>query len=132
MYSYETSVKLHDTDAAGLLFFAHQLTMVHDAYESFMESVGFSLASVIRESNFLIAIVHTEADFTKPLYVGDQLKIELTVEKLGDSSYTLVYELLTDNQESAGKAKTVHVCIDKESRKKKSLPEGLRAAFEKA
>ena len=70
MYTYATSVKLHDTDAAGLLFFAHQLTMVHDAYESFMESAGFSLGRVIRESDFLIAIVHTEADFTSPLYVG--------------------------------------------------------------
>ena len=132
MFSYEMSVKLHDTDAAGLLFFGHQFKMAHDAYEKFMESIGFDFAHIINESDYLIAIVHTEADFKRALYVGDKLNIQLRVDGIGDSSYTLAYDLLDKDQNSAGTVKTVHVCIDKKDRQKRTLPESLRAALKSA
>ncbi len=41
MYQYHHKVKLHETDAAGILFFSHQFEMIHDAYESLLEKIGF-------------------------------------------------------------------------------------------
>ena len=126
MYSYETSVKLHDTDAAGLLFFGHQFKMAHDAYEMFMESIGFDFAGVIGKSDYLLAIVHAEADFNTTLCVGDRLTVQLRVDNVGETSYILAYDLLDRNQDLAGTVKTVHVCIGKADRKKRRLPDGLR------
>lgn len=127
MFTHDTTVKLHQTDAAGLLFFAHQFTMIHDAYELYMESIGFDFATILRESDFLLAIVHAEADFNKPLYVGDRLKINLTTESSGETSYTLAYDLINDNSQTVGTGRTVHVCVDKKSGQKRSLPQALRA-----
>lgn len=130
MFTYKTSVKLHHTDAAGLLFFGHQFNMAHDAYESFMEQIGFAFAGIIRDSDFLVAIVRAEADFTAQLNVGDRLEIALSAEKVGETSYTLVYELKKTDDSPAGTVRTVHVCIDKTTRQKRPLPEELRQALE--
>lgn len=32
MFTYKTQIRLHDTDAAGILFFAQQFEIIHDAY----------------------------------------------------------------------------------------------------
>jgi 1,4-dihydroxy-2-naphthoyl-CoA hydrolase len=129
MFTYETSVKLHNTDAAGLLFFADQFKLAHDAYELFMESIKFSFRHIIQESDFLLAIVHAEADFLQPLYSGDRITTKLRVEKIGTTSFTLTYDLTTTREGTVGTAKTVHVCIDKSSREKRELPDALVAAL---
>lgn len=92
-----------------------------------MESIGFDFAKILREADFLLAIVHAEADFKKPLYVGDRLTTSLRPEKTGQSSYTLVYELVHIRGEQVGTGRTVHVCVDKKSGRKRDLPEALRA-----
>jgi len=126
MYTLQTSVKLHDTDAAGLLFFTNQFKMAHDAYEGFMEQIGFGFARIFQVEDFLLPIVHAEADYKARLQVGDRLTIQLTVEKIGDSSFVLLCDLSDAGGKSVGIVRTVHVCTDKGSGKKRSLPDKLR------
>ena len=131
MFKYQTSVKLHQTDAAGLLFFAQQFTVCHDAYELFMESIDADFATLLGSKNYQLAIVHAESDFKKPLFVGDRLRIELTIGRVGESSYTINYELFDVNDTIVGTASTVHVCIDKGTQETRSLPEDLKNELEK-
>lgn len=131
MFIHETSVKLHQTDAAGLLFFGHQLTICHDTYELFMESINADFATLFREKEYYLAIVHAEADYQRPLDVGDRLRIELTVAKVGESSYTLAYNLLDSQGELAGTGQTVHVSVDKKSARSRPLPPELKKSLEK-
>ncbi len=130
MFTLNISIKLHDTDAAGLLFYANQFRLAHDAYEGFMEEIGFGFASIIKDSDFLLPIVHAEADYKAELSVGDRVTVRLTTEKVGDSSFTLAYELLDAEGKPVGSVKTVHVCLDKVTRKKKALSGDLRSALE--
>ena len=76
MFIYQTKIKLHETDAAGLLFFSNQFKIIHDAYEGLLENLGFGFAQLIREKEFFLPIVHTESDYKLPLFVGD-----LTIDK---------------------------------------------------
>lgn len=126
MFIHECSVKLHQTDAAGLLFFGHQLTICHDTYELFMESIGEPFATILNERGYLLAIVHAEADYKRKLYVGDRLRVELTVAKVGESSYTLAYAIYDSTNNLAGTASTVHVCVDKKSGQSIPLPNSLK------
>ena len=126
MFTINTSVRLPDTDAAGILFFGNYLKLAHDAYEAFMESMGFGLRYVIVEADFLVLIAHAEADYKKPLRLGDKLTVKLTVESASRTSFVLSY-VLKDSQETvAATAKTVHVTVDKKSGDKIPLPEKLR------
>ena len=59
MYLYKTIIKLHDTDAAGILFFSHQFEIIHDAYETLLEKIGFGFAELIRHKDLFLPIVPT-------------------------------------------------------------------------
>lgn len=130
MHIYQTKIKLHETDAAGLLFFSNQLKIVHDAYESLLEQIGFNFAELIRNKNFFLPIVHSESDYKSPLFVGDLIEIQITVTNVGKTSFTLAYKLLGASQNLVGTTQTVHVTMDKTTRKKISLPSDLRLKLE--
>ncbi len=126
MFTIDFSVQLPDTDAAGILFFGNYFRLAHDAYEAFMETIGFSLRHIIGEADFLVLIAHAEADYSKPMRLGDKLTAELQVENLGQASFVLAYSLKDVNNDIAATVKTVHVTIDKKSGGKIPLPERLR------
>jgi len=131
MFEYETSVRLHDTDAAGLLFFANQFRMAHDAYEAFMISIGYDFGSVLRTGKFLLPIVHASADYTAPLFVGDPLKIEVKADEISEHSFVLGYRFAGKSGAEVGRVRTVHVCIGMDTKEKMALPDELRGALEK-
>ncbi len=122
MYTYQTKIKLHETDAAGLLFFSNQFKIVHDAYQALLEHIGFPFAEIIREKDFFLPIVHSESDFKSPLFVGDLIEVQVAVERIGKTSFTLFYKLMDMSQKLVGTAQTVHVAMDKETQKKIPLP----------
>ncbi|MFT5170187.1 MAG: 1,4-dihydroxy-2-naphthoyl-CoA hydrolase [Candidatus Omnitrophota bacterium] len=126
MYIYQTKIHLHDTDAAGRLFFANQFKIVHDAYESLLETIGFGFAEIIRESDFFLPIVHAESDYKKSLFVGDLIEVQVTVAKIGHTSFMFSYKIINSNQELVGTAKTVHVTVSDKTGEKIPLPELLR------
>jgi 1,4-dihydroxy-2-naphthoyl-CoA hydrolase len=130
MYTYQHKIKLHETDAAGILFFAHQFSIIHDAYEGLLESIGFGFAELIRHKDFFLPIVHAESDYDKPLFVGDVIEIEVTVERVGKHSFTFAYILKNAKHEVVGTAKTVHVTVDKKTQKKIPLPPLMREKIE--
>ncbi len=131
-FVYRHILKLHETDAAGLLFFSHQFTIIHDAYEALLEKIGFSFARMIRKTGFFLPIVHAESDYQAPLFVGDRLAITVRVEKIGTTSFSFVYELLKGpGKELVGAARTVHVTIDKKTGKKTPIPPAMRQALKR-
>ena len=129
-FEYKTKVQLHDTDAAGLLFFGHQFRIVHDAYQAFLESCGLTFADILDRGEILIPIVHASADYLKPLAVGDRLTVELVASKISTHSFVLNYRLLDTDRELVGRAETVHVTVERGSRKKIELPEKLRQTLQ--
>ena len=132
MFTYQTQIKLHDTDAAGLLFFSNQLKLAHDAYEAFLGTLGIPFSELIKKTPFCLPIVHNEPDSKLPLFVGDLIEIQVTVSNVGKTSFTLAYTLLNPTQDLVGTAQTVHVAIDKATRKKIPIPQELRSKLENA
>ncbi len=126
MYTWETTIKLHEADAAGVLFFANYFKIAHDAYESMMADIGFPFRDLIERGTFLPLIVHAESDYNSPLYTGDRVTIEITVEKIGRTSYHLKYEIRQQNSSLSATLRTVHAVIDKVKKRPIALPEKLK------
>lgn len=124
------TVKLHDTDAAGILFFANQFRIVHDIYEKFLGSIGFPFGELFERKEFFIPIVHAESDYLQMLADGDTVEIELTVSAVGKTSFTLEYKLTNLDGIVVGTAKTVHVTIEAKSKQKIDIPGNLRTGLE--
>jgi 1,4-dihydroxy-2-naphthoyl-CoA hydrolase len=123
VYTYETTIKLRDTDAAGVLYFARQFDLAHDAYQAWLEEEGFGLRRIIEDADFMLAIVHAESDYAAALRVGDRIRISLCVANIGQSSFTMTYELSKEDGAKVGTAQTVHVLIDKKTRGKTPIPD---------
>jgi len=130
MFTYKTKIRLHDTDAAGIIFFANQFKIIHDAYEEFLEKFDQSLQSIIKKTNYFQPIVHAESDYKAPVFAGDKIAITVKVGHIGKTSFSLEYTLKR-GKTLVGKAKTVHVTIDQKTRKKIPLPSLLRRALNK-
>ncbi len=125
MFTLDMKVRLHDADAAGVLFFANYFKFAHDAYEQFMESIGFNFRDMIEKSSYVVLIVNAKSDFHKSMYAGDIIKVSIKTKKIGHTSYVLSYELTNGNGEKTATVTTTHVAVDKKSKKPTTLPEKL-------
>ena len=130
MITYKTTVKMHDTDAAGILFFGNQFRMVHEAYEVVLETIGMSFADILRKTHFFVPIVHAEADYKLPLLVGDKLTITVRLTKIGKTSFSFDYKIYNQKKNLVGTAKTIHVSVNNRTHKKIPLPPALRRKLE--
>jgi len=86
MFIYRRTIRVQDTDATGVLYFANQLQIALEAFEEFLLTQGFSFGEMVRKKQFLLPIVHTEGDFFAPLTLGDQIEVHLSFSKIGTTS----------------------------------------------
>ncbi len=126
MFTYHTTIRLHDTDAAGILFFSNQFKMAHDAFEAFLESINYPISCFLQDCNFSLPIVHAESDYLAPLNLGDSISIAVKVEKIGETSFTLCYNIFNKEKKLMGKVTTVHVSVDRNSGGKIRLPKDFK------
>lgn len=131
MFIAYNKVRMHDTDMAGILYFARQFRFAHDALEDFMESEGINFNTLFKESAYVFVIVHAEADYLASLNVGDKLEIHLFVERIGSTSFTLSYHIFRNQHQLIGTAKTVHVTVDAKTREKINIPSEFKSFLEK-
>ncbi|MBS4167940.1 thioesterase family protein [Parachlamydia sp. AcF125] len=131
MYISYNKVRMHDTDMAGILYFPRQFRFAHDALEDWAESEGLGFNQVFHHENFIFVIVHAEADYLASLQVGNKLEVHLNIERVGTSSFSVVYRIYKEDKELVGTAKTVHVTLDATTRKKIEIPLQFRSILEK-
>ena len=126
MFVYKRKIRFQDTDAAGVIFFPNQFCFYQEAFEAFLESIGYDLATVTRKNKHHLPVVYAEADYSAPLRLGDTIEIRLKVTHVGSSSLTFQANILKQGKIRAGSVKVVHVSVDARTRKKTPLPQSLR------
>jgi len=126
-WNYKTTVRMHQTDAAGVVFYANLFVMAHDCYENRLEQ--YASLSEILQRNIHIPIVRAEADYRLPIRLSDQITIELTLAKKQKTSFTLEYTFKNANGEIVAQVQTVHVVIDSRTRQPVEFPSFLQDAL---
>ncbi len=128
-FSFPYTIGFHDSDAAGIVFFANLIRVFHQADEALMDHIGYSIGRLLKERPFGLPVVHVEGDFNALLYVGDKVEIRVRVAELGRTSYRTAYELIKEGKVAATAA-IVQVCVDVKTYTTKELPEGFRKGLE--
>ena len=133
VFKYSTTLKLRDTDAAGVAFFASYFAIAHDAYETWVERQGVTLKDWLGEVH--LPIVHAQSDYRAPLRLGDAFTVELTCRRVGARSFTLNYIFRSNEQGDPparllAQLETVHVAVSQETMSSVSLPHMLATQLE--
>ena len=123
--SYERLIYLADTDAAGVVYFAHLLSICHEAYEFSLAQFGVNIKDFLKDSPVALPITQAEIQFFRPLFCGDQIQINFTVRSLSENEFELHYKIYLA-EIMVGKAKTRHVCIAPTDRQRIPFPESLK------
>ena len=112
------TVRFGETDAAGVVHFLELFRWCHETWEESLENYGIVLQEIfptnqINTSQLDVAfpVVHCEANYFQPIYVGDTINIELNPEKINDSSFVLRFKF-EKNGEKIGTAYIKHVSIN--------------------
>jgi 4-hydroxybenzoyl-CoA thioesterase len=86
-FTTERKIRFSHCDPAGIVYFVNFFDMVSGAVEDwFSEAFGFDAHSTFIRSRVGFPIVNTSCEFFRPCHLGDRLKLELTIAKLGRSS----------------------------------------------
>ena len=129
--SYSRTIRLVDTDAAGVIYFASLLSICHEAYEDRLIQSGINLKTFFRETDAALPIVHGEIDFFQPLFCGDRITIQMIPTQINDHSFEISYQIFSPQSpdKKIAQGKTKHVCINSLSRQKISLSAPIRKAI---
>lgn len=128
-FTYRYTVRLSDTDAAGVIYFANLLSICHEAYEDSLLNFGIELNLFLIESAIAIPIVHTSANFKRPILWGDSLLVDLTPAQLSDTEFEIHYQLSTTHL--VADALTRHVCIHPSRRTRIPIPDKMKLWIER-
>ena len=123
-FSRRYPVRFRDTDAAGVVYFAHGLALCHGAYEDSLQATGLDLQVFFSPTAPLAyPIIHASMDYQRPLHCGQSVVITLRPQRLDEASFEIAYRLslVADPPRVAAEALTRHVCIDAQTRRRHPL-----------
>jgi len=132
------TVRFGETDAAGVVHFLQLFKWCHEAWEESLERYGIVLQDIFpttkinaRQIDVALPVVHCEANYYKPLTVGDSINIELYPEKINDSSFILRFKF-KKNGEQVGMTNIKHVSINSLTREKCFLSKPINLWLEES
>lgn len=76
-------------------------------------------------------VVHISADYKKEVFNQEHLNIQTTLDRLGNTSFTLKQTILNNQRELIVSAEVVLATINRKTRKKTPLPAELRELIHK-
>lgn len=105
-------VHFHEIDRAGIVYFARIFEYCHRVYEELLAEVVGPLEPFFQQKDWGLPLVHAEADYARPLRLGDRVRVRLEVERLGERSATFAYTLTcAATGEPRARARLVHACV---------------------
>lgn len=91
-FVHEQLIRFSHCDPAGIVYFPRFFDLAHATMEDWLaQGVGQGLPVLIRERRIGTPTVSIQCDFAKTLRIGDTLRFELRVVKLGNASVQLAY-----------------------------------------
>jgi len=114
IYTGKQFIRWDDIDAFGHVNNAKYLTYIQEA--------RFLWAPIVE-----MVVARAEVDYIAPIYEGGRFyDVNLWVEAIGNSSFTMGYEVVGDNGVVHAKVKTVQVAVAMETKKSRPLTDSER------
>jgi 4-hydroxybenzoyl-CoA thioesterase len=131
-YSFRRPVHFEEIDAAGYVYFPRLVALAHEGIERLLyEDRPGGYAAFVVGQRVGLPCVHVAADFSAPLRFGDDMTVELSVRKLGNSSVAFDVRIVRQDGVLCATIDYVCACTDLDGPKSRPLPTELREALAK-
>ena len=131
VFVHEQLIRFSHCDPAAIVYFPRFFDLAHSTMEDwFAQGVGFPLPELIINRRIGTPTVSIQCDFVKPLRMGDTLRFELRVTKLGNASANLQYRGFKGDAEHLRITQTV-VFMDLDAARAVPIPEDVRSHIER-
>lgn len=102
-------VTMADVDAAGIIYFVTPLRWAERMSTGWLHEIGHSLTSMFA-AGVTIPAVAVQVEYRSQLTLDDRVRLELSVEAVGTTSFTLRCEgFVGDAATAAVRSRTTHV-----------------------
>lgn len=124
-------IRFAHCDPAAIVYFPDFFDLAHATMEDWLrEGVGSALPELIRRRRIGTPTVNIQCDFIKPLQMGEVLRFELRVLKVGGASVRLQYIGKRGEVECLRIGQTI-VFMNLDTQSAVSIPEDLRPRIER-
>ena len=130
-FQREERVRFGHCDPAGIVYYPRYFEMLHGMIEDwFNEGLRVNYAELLGQRRFGMPTVQLHTDFKRISRMGDLLRQQLFVTKLGRTSLGLRTEFHGDADGLRVAFDQVLVCTSLDTHQPTPFPEDLRAALE--
>lgn len=122
VFTWPVRVYYEDTDAGGIVFYANYLKFFERARTEWLRAAGINQQELIATDNAGFVVKSATIDYHAPARLDDELRLTLTIEKLGRASVQFAQKaykgdtLLVEASVKVG-------CVDLAAVRPRSLPE---------
>lgn len=132
VFVHEQLIRFSHCDPAGIVYFPRFFDLAHATMEDWLaQGLGQGLPVLIGERRIGTPTVSIQCDFAKTLRIGDTLRFELRVTKLGNASVQLAY---SGKKEKGGEEhlsiRQTIVFMDLAAQRAMAIPADLRPKIE--
>ena len=128
LHRHACEVAFGDTDASGWMHFPNIFRYFEEAEHAFLKSRGIL---VFDRAQGGWPRVKVSCDYKRPLLTGDRIEVLLAVSRVGASSVTWDFEVLTASGDLAASGSVTTVRVDHEG-KPQPISDAERAVLERS
>ena len=96
-FTWTLRVYYEDTDAGGVVFYANYLKFFERARTEWLRHAGIEQNELSARDGVMFVVKSTAVDYHAPAKLDDELKLTVTVERLGQASVQFVQRALRGN-----------------------------------
>lgn len=131
MIVYERLIRFEDVDPAGIVYFGKHLTFAHEAMEEFFSALPGGYPELVMRRQVGFPAVDVRVQYHQPLRMGDRIRVEMTVQRLGRRSVTFHYAMkMVGTGVLAAEVTHIVVVSDLSALKSSEMPGDIRALLE--
>ena len=131
VFVHEHTVRFHETDRAGIIYFSRVFEYCHIAFEEMLHAIFGSVDTLFRDGTWGMPLVDAHTRYLKPMLLDDRLRIELRVARLGKGSVRFAYRVLGPDGTLRAETELTHATVDLQAFKPIAVPAELRAGLAK-
>jgi len=131
VFTWTVRVYYEDTDAGGIVYYANYLKFFERARTEWLRSLGICQQDLLDQEGAAFVVRSASVEYIAAARLDDELKLLLTVEKLGRASIQFAQQAMRGDVLLSSASVKVG-CVDKSTMRPRSLPDSVAAKMQAA